>query len=98
MIPRTLFRQSRTLSSSIRAAPRTSLATSQFRSSHLPLAQSSRLGTARWYSSEPEAKKDGEAGKEGEKSVGVEDATKKELEAKNKEIIDLKVCRHAIIP
>lgn len=51
------------------------------------------LASARWYATEPEAKKDDEAaaaeGKVEEKS---EDPVKKELEAKDREIIDLKVC------
>lgn len=49
----------------------------------------SRQSAVRWYSSEPEAKKDEEVKKD-EKSEG-EDPAKKELEAKNKEILELKV-------
>jgi molecular chaperone GrpE len=49
----------------------------------------------RWYSTEPETKKaEGGAAAEPkieEKSAEAEDPAKKELEAKNKEIIDLKV-------
>lgn len=93
MIPRTLLRQSRAFSSSVTSATRSSLARPQFRPSQLSLAQSSlRPATSRWYSSEPEAKKEGEAAKEGEKTT--EDPAKKELEASKKEIIELKVCRH----
>merc|ERR1711977_739254 len=70
MIQRTLLRQSRVLSSSVRsAAPRTSLARPQFRPAPTALGVS-RQAAIRWYSSEPEAKKD--------------------LEAKNKEILELK--------
>jgi hypothetical protein len=39
------------------------------------------------------AKKEGEAAAEEAKNGEEEDPVKKELEAKNKEIIDLKVCR-----
>merc|ERR1711939_517691 len=82
MIQRTLLRQSRVLSSSVRsAAPRTSLARPQFRPAPTALGVS-RQAAIRWYSSEPEVKKD-------EKSEG-EDPAKKELEAKNKEILELK--------
>jgi len=91
MIQRTLLRQSRALSSSIRSSPRASLARPQFRPSPaFPTSQ--RIASSRWYSSEPEAKKEGDAAEikaEG-KTEGAEDAAKKELEAKNKEIVDLK--------
>lgn len=51
----------------------------------------------RWYSSEPEAKKDDAGEKNGEKkSEDAVDPMKKELEAKNKEIVELKV-RHGYI-
>jgi len=87
MIQRTLLRQSRALSSSIRSSPRSSLARPQFRPSYTPLSQASRQpSSSRWYSTEPEAKKDAE----GEKKVDEVDPAKKELEAKNKEIVDLK--------
>jgi len=90
MIPRTLLKQSRAFSSSIRPVPRASLARPQFRPSQLSIAQTSRPAAARCYSSESEAKKEGEAPKEAEKPKEVEDPAKKELEAKNKEIVDLK--------
>jgi len=96
MIPRTLLKQSRAFSSSIRPVPRASLARPQFRPSQLSIAQTSRPAAARCYSSESEAKKEGEAPKEAEKPKEVEDPAKKELEAKNKEIVDLKVCHHSI--
>lgn len=87
MIQRTLLRQSRVLSSSIRsAAPRTSLASPQFRPTPISLG-ASRQAASRWYSSEPEAKKAEEA----EKKTEDVDPVKKELEAKNKEILELKV-------
>ncbi|KAH6721971.1 putative GrpE protein like protein, mitochondrial [Leptodontidium sp. 2 PMI_412] len=89
MIQRTLLRQSRVLSSNIRsAAPRTSLARPQFRPAPISLGVS-RQGATRWYSSEPEAKKDEDMKKDG-KSAEAEDPVKKELEAKNKEILELK--------
>ncbi|KAL2073575.1 hypothetical protein VTL71DRAFT_10901 [Oculimacula yallundae] len=89
MIQRTLLRQSRVLSSNIRAAaPRPSLARPQFRSA-APISIS-RQGATRWYSSEPEAKKDEDVKKDEKKSAEAEDPAKKELEAKNKEILELK--------
>jgi molecular chaperone GrpE len=94
MIPRTLLRKSRAFSSSIRSVPRASLARPQFRPSQLSIAPTSRPAAARWYSSEPEATKEGETAKEAETPKEAEDPVKKELEAKNKEIVDLKVCRH----
>jgi len=98
MIPRTLLRQTRAVSSSIRTVPRSSLARPQFRQSNVALAPASRLATSRWYSTEPEAKTtEGDAAAESKidgKSTEAEDPAKKELEAKNKEIIDLKVTPH----
>ncbi|KAH7357018.1 putative GrpE protein like protein, mitochondrial [Rhexocercosporidium sp. MPI-PUGE-AT-0058] len=89
MIQRTLIRQSRVLSSSVRStAPRTSLARPQFRPAPISLGVS-RQGATRWYSSEPEAKKDEDVKNDG-KSAEAEDPAKKELEAKNKEILELK--------
>ncbi|KAK2627583.1 hypothetical protein QTJ16_003549 [Diplocarpon rosae] len=91
MIKRTLFRQSMRLAGS---TPRTALVRPQFRP-----AFSSRSATAaaRWYSAEPEAKdeeaKKDQEKKDEEKKEGdhiAEDPVKKELEAKNKEIIELK--------
>ncbi|KUJ13286.1 GrpE-domain-containing protein [Mollisia scopiformis] len=95
MIPRTLLRQSRALSSSIRSSPRGSLARPQFRPSNLALPTSSQRisSSSRWYSSEStEAKKEDNAAdsKSETKNGEAEDPVKKELEAKNKEIIDLK--------
>ena len=94
MIQRTLLRQSRALSSCIRSSPQVSLARAQFRPSNLSFAPSSRAFTSsRWLGAESEAKKeDGEAAAEEGKKAEEEDPVKKELEAKNKEIIDLKVC------
>lgn len=95
MIQRTLLRQSRALSSSIRSTPPTSFLRLQFRPAATPasLSRISRPAAARWYSSEPDAKKDGEEVKPGEKAEA-EDPAKKELEAKNKEIVELKVRCH----
>ena len=91
MIQRTLLRQSRALSSSIRSAPRTALSRSQLIPANRLAARP--LASARWYATEPEAKKDGEAAAaEGKAEEKAEDPVKKELEAKEKEIIDMKVC------
>jgi molecular chaperone GrpE len=91
MIQRTLLRQTRALSSSIRSAPRSSLTRSQFLPANRLAARP--LASSRWYATEPEAKADGEAAAaEGKTEEKTEDPVKKELEAKDKEIIDLKVC------
>lgn len=95
MIQRILLRQSGALGSCIHRSPRTSLARSQFRRTNLSFSPSSRAFSAsRWLGAESEAKKEeGEAAtKEGENGEE-KDPVKKELEAKNKEIIDLKVRR-----
>lgn len=101
MIQRTLLRQSRALGPAVRPATRSSLTRAQFQ----PTNQSLRVGTrpiasARWYGTETDAKKNGEGdasaaaeGKNGENG----DAAKKQLEAKDKEIIDLKVCDHRVV-
>ncbi|TVY80993.1 GrpE protein-like protein, partial [Lachnellula suecica] len=88
MIQRTLLRQTRALSSSIRPAARTALSRPQFLPANRLAARP--LASSRWYATEPEAKKDGEAAAEGKAEETAEDPAKKELEAKNKEIIDLK--------
>lgn len=101
MIQRTLLRQSARLNSSLRASPRSPLARPQFLSTSTPtptsFARVSRpaaaAAAARWYSSEPETKKD-ESAEEKTEDKTAEDKTKLELEAKNKEIVELKV-RHA---
>lgn len=92
MIQRTLLRQTRALSSSIRSAPRSSLSRSQFLPANRLAARP--LASSRWYATEPEAKKEGEAAaaSEGKPEEKAEDPVKKELEAKDKEILDLKVC------
>ncbi|PMD22711.1 putative GrpE protein like protein, mitochondrial [Hyaloscypha hepaticicola] len=92
MIPRTLLRQARAASSSIQTIPRSSLARPQFRQSNLSFALASRPATSRWYSTEPDTKTtEGAAETKSEEKIGdAEDPAKKELEAKNKEIIDLK--------
>jgi len=96
MIQRTLLRQTRALSSSIRSAPRASLARSQFLPANRLAARP--LASSRWYATEPEAKKDGEAAEEGKAEEKTEDPVKKELEAKEKEIIELKVCAPSPLP
>jgi molecular chaperone GrpE len=89
MIQRTLLRQSRALGSCIRSTPKASLARPQFQVARQNLNAFSRPAASRWYATEPEAKKEGEAA-EG-KSAEAEDPVNKELEAKNKEIVELKV-------
>jgi len=90
MIQRTLLRQSRALSFSVRSAHRTALSRPQFLPANRLAARPS--ASARWYATEPEAKKDGEAAAAGEGMAEdqKEDPVKKELETKEKEIIDLK--------
>ena len=94
MIQRTLFRQSKSLASCLRASPKSSHSRSQFRPATRIAPSSSRLfTTSRWYSTESEKKDTAEqntATKEAD-SPAV-DPAKKELEAKDKEIVDLKVC------
>jgi molecular chaperone GrpE len=99
MIQRTLLRQTRALSSSIRSAPRAPLTRSQFLPANRLAARP--LASSRWYATEPEAKNDGEAAAaaEGKAEEKTEDPVKKELEAKDKEIVDLKVrARHRHFP
>ena len=98
MIQRTLLRQSRALGSCVRSYPRASLARSQFRPAPLLFAPLSRSFTSsRWRGVEEGAKKDEEnaaaAAAEAKEEAEAEDPAKVELEAKNKEIIDLKVRR-----
>lgn len=98
MIQRTLFRHSKALTPCIRSASRTSLARPQFLPRTVVAPVSTPMDASRWYATEPEAKKeDASAGtregtsKESEGEAG--DPLQKELEIKEKEIIDLKVCR-----
>jgi len=96
MIQRTLIRHTRALSSSIRSAPRTAISRPQFiPANRLPARP---LASARWYATEPEAKKDSEpAAAEGKTEAKTEDPVKKELEVKEREIIDLKVRRNTLL-
>jgi molecular chaperone GrpE len=95
MIQRTLLRQSRALSSSIRSTPKAPLARPQFQATRQNIVAFSRPVVSRWYATEPEAKQaEGEAVKTETKTTGAEDPAKKELEAKNKEVLDLKVGCH----
>jgi hypothetical protein len=92
MIQRTLLRQSRVFSSSLRFTPRTSLARPQFlpQTSLASISRTRPLTSSRWYSTEPEARNaEGEAAPAAAEAA---DPVKKELEEKNKEILDLKVC------
>lgn len=98
MIQRTILRQCRVAGQVVRVSPRASLLRPQFRPHATPASQTLRQVTAaRWYATEPELKNaaDGEAetaGSSQSETVKAEDSSKKELEAKNKEIVDLKVC------
>jgi molecular chaperone GrpE len=95
MIQRTLLRQSRALSSCIRSTPKAPLARPQFQAVSQSVTGFSRPVASRWYATEPEGKQgEGEATNAETKATEAEDLTKKELEAKSKEIVDLKVgCR-----
>ncbi|RDL40317.1 putative heat shock protein MGE1 [Venustampulla echinocandica] len=94
MIQRTLLRQTRALGPSIRPATRSSLTRTQFQPTNQSLRAGSRpVASARWYGTETDAKKAGEGdaaaaaeGKNGENG----DPVKKQLEAKDKEIVELK--------
>ncbi|KAI9823839.1 MAG: hypothetical protein M1819_001119 [Sarea resinae] len=98
MFRRSLLRQSRALSSRLQNAATSSSIRPQFQPTRSPLAEfgARRLAASRYYSTASEEKKgtEGEApaaAAEGQESKQEEDPSKKELEAKNKEIIDLKV-------
>lgn len=98
MLQRTILRQRRAVFSSINRAsiPSSPLRqTSPFQ--QLALKQSSFRFTPRLYSTENGAKAEDaqkENGEGAEKAPeSPEDAIKKELEAKNKEILDLKACQ-----
>jgi molecular chaperone GrpE len=87
------------LSSNIRSIPRSSLARPQSRPSNLSFAPAASPATSNWYSTEPETKqteRDAAAeAKTDAKREEAENPVRKELEAKNREIIDLKVLRHS---
>ncbi|KAG4033534.1 hypothetical protein MFRU_004g00420 [Monilinia fructicola] len=91
MNSRALLRQSsRALSSSLRSSAARQQLRSQFHN-NTPLAAqvaSRQFQGRRFYATEPEAKKDEPEAEK--KEAEVEDPTKKALEAKDKEIIDLK--------
>lgn len=100
MNSRTLLRQSsRALSSSLRSAATRRPLQLQFHN-NIPLTAqvaSRQFQARRFYATEPEAKKDVSEAEKDEpeaekKEAEVEDPSKKALEAKDKEIIDLKVC------
>ena len=94
MIQRTLFRQTKSLATCLRASPKPMLARSQFHPA-IQIAPSSfrPISASRWYSTEPEKKDTQEQkGETKEADATSADAAKKELEAKDKEIVDLKVC------
>ena len=98
MLQRTILRQRRAVFSSINRASVPSSAlrqTSPFQ--QLALKQSSFRFTPRSYSTEngtktEDAKKENGEGAE-KAAESPEDAIKKELEAKNKEVVELKVCQ-----
>lgn len=89
MIQRILLTQVR--SAAARTAPKPFLAGSLIRSSQ-NIAQSPRLAlSARCYATNGDAAKETE-----EAAASTEDAVAKDLEAKKKEIVDLKVCGHPL--
>jgi len=93
MIQRTLFRQSRSLASCLRTSSNPSLSRSQFLSASRIAPSSLRPISTRWYSTEPEKKNaEDQKGESKESDAPAVDPAKKELEAKDKEIVDLKVC------
>lgn len=99
MLRQALFTNARAVRSAIPAASRTAFALgAQAQQAARPAVFASLpVRTARWYSSENgkdgAEKKDGEAAKAEEgKKEEVEDPLKKKLEAKEKEVVDLKVC------
>ena len=83
------------MSSSIRSTSKTPLARPQFQAARQKLTAFSRPVASRWYATEPEAKQaEGDAEKKETKPAEAEDPVKKELEVKNKEVIELKVGCH----
>jgi hypothetical protein len=91
MIQRILLRQFR--AAAARPAPTPFLAGSLIKSSQR-FAQNPRSAiAARCYATNGEAKKAGEEEAGKSDAAATEDAIAKEIEAKNKEIVDLKVCR-----
>lgn len=98
MIQRTIFRQSRAAGASLRVSHRVPLARSQNWHGNVSLARTFQPAR-RWYATEPEPKKstEGESeitGKSQTEAAQAEDPLKKEVEAKNREIIELKVRRY----
>ena len=98
MISRTLLRQSRAsiLSSSPSVASRSQSLLLRSRPTFVAATRPSTWGaSARWYSSEPEVKKEDNAAA----TPSAEEALKVEMEKKDREIIDLKVClSHSVLP
>lgn len=100
MIQRTFLTQFRVAGASIRLASRSTLLRPQYRIINAPIVQSLRpVAAARCYATVPEQRKapeeESEIAVEAQKeNLEADDAAKKELEAKNKEIIELKVRRH----
>ena len=98
MFQRTLLRQSRTLQSQFQTRS-ISNTISTARRAQSPFLSTSHIGPIsrlprRWVSTDAEEKTLGENGKETSSEAPKEEANplQKEVEAKNKEIIDLKVC------
>jgi len=90
MIQRTLLRQCRAVTA--RSAPKSFFAGPVTRPAQTFTQVSRQATAARWYATEGEAKKEG--GETGKSEASAEEQAKKDLEAKNKEIVELKVCRH----
>lgn len=99
MIRRAFLTQFRVAGASLRSLPKSSLLWPRIQTGNASIVHRLRpVTTTRWYATEPEQGRvaEGEAETPGETlpdSSRADDAVKQELEAKNKEIIDLKVCR-----
>ena len=95
MLRQALFTNARAIRSAAPIATRTTSALrAQAQLAARPVFASLPVRTARWYSSESKEgaeKKEGEAKAEEGKKEEVEDPLKKKLEAKEKEVVDLKV-------
>ncbi|KAL3421870.1 GrpE protein [Phlyctema vagabunda] len=97
MLPRTLLRQSRTWAAAAARSSPSSSSRVLAASSSSPLSSRptniislQRPATARWYATEPATGDKSSEGENGGKDAAAEDPAKKELEAKNREILELK--------
>lgn len=98
MLQRTILRQRRAVYSSLSRStvPPSSALRQASPFQQLSLKQSSFKTSPRYYSTENGAAKDNAKNEEGasKEAESPEETLKKELEAKNKEVIDLKVSSH----